>query len=293
MNNWKAHLLLLITAFIFGANFSIAKVAMDGGMVPPLAFILIRVAGGSLLFWLFHLAFIREGIDKKDWLRFVLCGMTGAAINQMLFFVGLERTSPINAALIQTTAPVVVLMIAVVSQAERLTGRKLLGIAIGAAGAIWLILAGKSGQLGSGNWTGDIMIVLNASIYGVYLIMARSLIQRYHPVTVVKWVFTAGILFVLPFSYRDFTGIDWAQFTPAIWGSVAYVLLGTTFLAYLFNAIALRTAPPSLVSAYIYLQPLTATCFALWMGKDQLSWLHAAAGALILSGVYLAGSRNT
>ncbi|MCB9037230.1 MAG: EamA family transporter [Lewinellaceae bacterium] len=282
----KAHIALFLVALIYGANYTIAKVVMDG-YLSPLPFILLRAGSGAGLFWLFHQALVRERVERADFGRLALCGLFGVALNQMLFFTGLNWTTPINASLIMTTTPVLVLLASSILIGERITGRKLLGIALGAAGAILLIAYGERFSFGRQGFWGDLLVFLNACAFGIYLVLVKKLMAKYHPVTVVKWVFAFGLIFVLPFGGPGFLEVEWAQFTPAIWLAVAYVLLCTTFLAYLFNAYALSVVNPSVVSIYIYLQPLLATLIALAFGRDQLTAVKLLAALLIFSGVYL------
>jgi len=288
---FKAHAALSAVALIYGANYTVAKVILNGEFIQPFALTLLRVTSGLFLFWLFHGAFVKEKIDRQDIPRFILCGLTGVAINQMLFVAGLKQTTHINAALIMTTTPILVLGASWFLLNEKITGKKLLGIALGIAGAAILIIYGKKFVFKKDGLTGDILIFLNATSYGIFLVIVKTLMRKYNPLTVIKWVFTFGFCFVLPFGAYELVNTPMITFTPRIWMAVAYVLICTTFLAYLFNAYALKLVSPSTVSIYIYLQPLIATAIALLFGKDDLTAVKVAAGALIFSGVFLVSKR--
>ena len=279
----RAHLALLGVALIYGANYSIAKIVLDDGYILPKGFILMRVFSGMILFWLFHQLFVREKVLRKDWWRLALCGVFGVAVNQLFFFMGLKLTTPINASLIMTTTPILVLIASSLLIGERFTLQKLAGILLGAVGAIILILNGQSLDLGSEGWLGDLMILVNASSYGIYLVLVKDLMKRYHPITVVKWVFTFGFIYVLPFGFGELQQVDWTSFTIPIWLAVVYVLLMTTFMAYLLNAFALSKVNPSVVSIYIYLQPLVAAIVALFLQQDIISGQKIMAASLILA----------
>ena len=290
---WKAHAALFLAALIYGANYSIAKVVLDDAYIQPKGFILLRVATGVVLFTLLHRGWVREKIDKADWWRLMVCGLFGVAINQMFFFMGLKRTLPIHAALLMTTTPILVLLISSLIIRERITLRKIFGIVLGASGAILLLTQGKQVGWSQTSLVGDLMILINATSYGLYLVLARKLMLRYHPITVVRWVFSFGFLFVLPFGTSELLSVDWATFSTWIWMAVLYVLLFTTFFAYLLNAYALSSVTPSVVSFYLYLQPLLAAAIALFMGKDQLDWIKGVSTLLIFSGVYLVSRLKT
>ncbi len=286
-----AHASLFLTALIYGANFTIAKEILDNDYVHPFALTLMRVLLGVVLFTLIHYFFIKEKIERQDLRLFVLCGFTGVAANQLLFITGLKYTSQINGALIMTTTPILVLVASWIILKEPVTIKKMLGIALGIAGAAILTVYGKKFAFKKEGILGDVMVFVNAISYGIFLVIVKSLMHKYHPLTVTKWVFIFGLPFVLPFGYHELTNTPMSIFTPRIWMAIAYVLICTTFLAYLLNAFALKLVNPSTVSIYIYLQPLIATAIALSFGKDELSAPKVAAGLLIFSGVFLVSKK--
>ena len=288
----KAHIALFSVALIYGANYTIAKDVLDNGYIKPIGFILMRVLTGLILFTLLHAIYVKEKVDRKDFIRLILCGLFGVAINQTFFFSGLKLTTPINASLIMTTTPILVLIASSIMIGEKITFRKILGILAGGTGAVLLILNGERINFAKSQILGDMMIFINATSYGIYLVIVKSLMKKYNPFTVVKWVFLFGTIFVLPFGFGELTEVKWETFDTHIWLAVAYVLLFTTFLAYLFNAYALKTVNPSVVSIYIYLQPLLATMIALIFAKDNLGGIKIISGVLIFIGVYLVSSFN-
>lgn len=259
--------------------------------IEPFGFILLRAATACVFFWTVHRFFVQENVARSDFGRLILCGLFGVAINQLMFFKGLNWTTPINAALIMTTTPVLVLVTSALLIGERITWRKVVGVSLGITGAILIILYGGTPIVEAENqFLGDIFIFINATSYGIYLVLVKSLMRKYHPMTVIKWVFTFGFFFVIPFGFNEFRVVEWSTFPVGIWLAVLYVLLGATFLAYLLNAAALKALNPSVVSIYIYLQPVLATIIALIFGKDALTLQKALPSVLIFIGVYLVSS---
>lgn len=289
--NLKAHLALLGANIIYGLNYSIAKDVMPEYIL-PFGFIFCRVIGALFLFWLAH-SFIYEKVEKKDLLLLAICGFFGVAANQLMFFYGLNITTPINAGIIMTSNPILVLIASAIILKNRITKTKIAGILLGISGALLLLLFKTDFSFGSETLLGDLFIFLNALSYGVYLVLAVPLMKKYSPMTVIKWVFTFGFIFVLPFGWNQFTEIDWSSFNSSIWLKFSFVIVGTTFLAYLFNIYGLKKLNPSVVSTYIYLQPLLAALFAIWAGKDELDWIKVTAAILIFSGVYLVSKTKT
>ncbi len=251
-NLYKAHFALLGANIIYGVNYIVAKGIMPN-KIGPSAFIFLRIFGAGILFW-FIKSFIKEKIEKKDFLRLMFCGLFGIAINQLLFFHGLNLTSPIDASIIMTSLPVLVMIYSFFILKERITAYKLAGIAIGAIGAIVLIVYGnKSG--GTSSLLGNLFIFINACSYGLYLVIVKPLMKKYNTITIISWVFLFGFVFMFPFGIQDLLVTDFSAFTTSTYLTITFVILGTTFFAYLFNIYALNHVAPSVAGSYAYLQP--------------------------------------
>ena len=264
-----------------------AKIVLDDNYLSPNSLTLLRVIAGIILFSFFHAFFIKEKIDRRDLPRFVLCAITGVVINQLMFNGGLKLTSHIHAALIATTIPVATLVAGYFILKEKITHKKLIGIALGIAGVVILTLYGKKFVYEKGGLLGDVMIFINACSFGTFFVLVKTLMHKYHPVTVTKWIFSIGFFFVLPFGFHELINTPMNGFTLHIWMAIGYVLICTTFLAYLLNTSALKLVDASIVSIYVYLQPVIATVIALLLGKDELTMVKLAAGLMIFSGVFL------
>lgn len=289
---WKAHLALVSVALIYGANYTIAKNVLDKDYLEPNGFILLRVISGFVLFHLIHRFAIKEKVERRDIRQLVLCGLFGIAINQLFFFKGLGETSPIHASLIMVVTPIIVLIISSIYLKEKISSNKITGIVIGMVGAILLIIKGGSSSDNMSTPLGDLYILINATSYAFYLVLVKNMMRKYHPFTVMKWVFSVGLLVVLPFGAGDLMHVAWSDIPREIWGAIAYVLLLTTFLAYLLNAYALSTVNPTTASAYIYLQPLIASSIAILWYNDHLSLTKALFGLMIFAGVYFISSKQ-
>ena len=286
-----AHLALFTANLIYGINYTVAKEVMPD-YIEPLGFILVRVTGAVILFWLCYALFYYEKVKKGDLLKLAICGLFGIAINQMLFFEGLNLTTPINAAVIMVTNPILVLLFGIFLATERFNTKKGIGVALGAIGAIVLITNGSQVSMNNEHFWGNIMVFINASSYAVYLVLVKPLMQKYKPITVISWVFLFGILFVIPFGWSDFQAIQWATMPYDILWRIAFVVIGTTFLAYLFNIYGLKTLNPSTVSTYIYLQPVLASIVAIIASSDSLDITKIGSSILIFLGVYLVSHKT-
>lgn len=291
-NNYKAHLALLGANVIYGINYIVAKGIMPN-KIGPTAFIFLRIFGASLLFW-FIKSFVKEKIERKDIPRIIVCGIIGIAINQLFYFHGLNLTSPIDASIIMTVVPVMVLIFSYFLLKEKITKNKLIGIIIGAIGAFLLVWYGNK-TAGKSSVLGNLLILSNAIFYSFYLVYVKPLMKKYKPITVISWVFLVGLLFMIPFGYNNVANTNFSAFTLNTYLVVTYVVVGTTFLTYLFNIYALSKVPPSVNGSYIYLQPVVSfvmvTIYAFALGHTEyaqdINLIKIVSCILVVVGVYL------
>jgi len=276
---------------IYGLNHTIAKGLMPS-VIEPYGFILLRVGGAAVIFWALSIFYPSEKIDKKDWLRIIACACFGMVINMLMFFKGLSLSTPINSSVVITISPVLLLILSAIFLKERITLRKSIGIGIGLTGALVLILFGIQVQPNAPNIPlGNLLFIINATSYSLYLIIVKPLVAKYSSITLMKLFFLFAVLINLPIGLSEFTAVDWLNLPfDAIW-KLAFVVVATTVLTYLFNIYALKQLSPSTIGAFIYLQPVLAVLFAVLLGADTLTPIRMLAAALIFLGVYLSSRK--
>ena len=279
-----AHLAILGANLIYAINYGFAKDVMNGGYVPPFTFILFRGIGATFLFWITSLFFYEE-ISKSDLLKFALCGLFGVTANQLMFFNGLELTSTIHASIIMVTSPIIVSVLSVIILKEKLRFSKVVGVLIGLVGAVTIIFQNKSG-VGNSGITGDLLIFLNATSFGLYLILVKPLMSKYSAITVAKWVFTFGLIGVIPFGIYEIDEVNWDMGSNIIM-KIGFVILFTTYLCYLFNIYGIKYVSPTVVSTYIYLQPVLTSIIAVLSGREEIEFVSVLCSLMIFGGVYL------
>lgn len=278
---------------IYGLNHTIAKGVMPAH-IEAFGFIMLRVLGAAILFWLLSPFAPKEKIDKKDYPRMLGCAVFGMCINMLFFFKGLSLSTPINSSVIVTLSPVMVLILASFILKEKITLIKGIGIALGLSGALALVLFSTDSVSNAPNIPlGNLMFIINAFSYGFYLVIVKPLTKKYHAITLMKWLFLMGVILNLPVTYSEFVAVDWLNLPfDAIW-RMAFVVAGTTFSTYLLNIYALKQLSASTISVFIYLQPLIAIIYAILVGADQLTTIKVAAGLLVFVGVYLVSFKKT
>lgn len=292
-----AHLALFVVNLMYGANYVIAKGVMPNYVLPN-GFILLRVVGATALFWVVYLI-KKQKVAKSDLLLLAVCGLFGVGVNQLLFFNGLMLTSPINSSIIMTTSPIIVFVLSIFILKEKPTQLKIIGILIGATGSILLsILSSHGGKISSP--LGDLFIFLNALSYSIYLVLVKPLMKKYSPITVITWVFTFGLIYVLlwPLSSTEALAVNWQALPRLMPWRIAFVVICVTFLPYLLMVTAMKEVSPSVASSYIYLQPLLAGffvfIFSVFTSEDysgDFSIWKVACACLIFFGVYLVSKK--
>lgn len=288
--NW-ALLAATFVSIIYGLTFTIAKDVMPK-YVMPFGFIAMRVGGAMVLFWIVALFVTTESIEKKDFPRIIAAAFFGVALNMLTFFKGLSYTSPIMGAVLMVTTPMIVLVLSSIIIKERMENRKMLGIILGLAGTLLLILYGADLKIAPKASFGNLLVFINAVSYGFYLIIVKKLMDKYNAFSFVKWIYTFGFIMVLPFGWNEFQEIEWSALSTEIFWKIGFVILFSTFFTYLLNLISMRELKPTTVAVFIYLQPLFATVFAVSLGKDDLSWIKLFSAVLIFIGVYLVTQRQ-
>jgi drug/metabolite transporter (DMT)-like permease len=267
-------------------------------MVGPYGLNLVRVGVSLILFWALWLMgksikadkVADAGFKKEHFWRFFLCGLTGVAINQMLFIKGLTMTSTIHASLLMLSTPLLITILAFWILKEKVTIAKALGLALGIGGAVLLIVS--KDKAGTASLTGDLFIILNAISYTIYFIIVKPLMQVYSPLHVVRWVFTFGFVMILPFCIGQFSAIDWTVFEWSHIASLSFIVVCGTFLAYSFNIFGIRHLGAGITGSYIYTQPVFAAIIAMLFLNEHFSFEKILAGVLIFSGVFLVSKKK-
>ena len=283
-----AHIALIFTNLFFAINLTAVKHLTNLELAKPFGINVVRVGVSVLLFWLLYLFKpVNIKIDKSDRMRLFLCAVVGIAINQLFFLKGLSLTYPIHAALLLLITPILIVFFAAWILKEKLGLLKVGGLALGISGAMVLVLAKNNSGNGDNVLLGDLFIIINAISYTLYFILVKPLMLKYNPIVILRWLFTIGLFFVLPFGWIEFTQIPWERYTVIDFTSMGLVVLTGTFLAYLFNLFGIKMLGASIAGFYIYTQPVFAALIAMLFLHEQLEGYKILSAILIFSGVYL------
>ncbi len=261
-------------------------------VLTPFQLVTVRIGVACILFWLLAAMIKPEKVERQDLIRIFVAAIFGTTINQLFVFVALSIASPIDISIIHVSNPIFVLVFAAILIREKITGKKVAGIALGAAGALILILYENQVDFESDSFRGLVYALINMLGYALYLVIIKPIMKKYHPYTAMKWVFLGGFVTTIPITFSEFINISFSHFTIHNWLSLIYVIIATTIFAYLFTIYALKHVDASVVSYYIYLQPFIVAGIALWIGQQQFTISKVIAALLIFTGVYLVSRKK-
>jgi drug/metabolite transporter (DMT)-like permease len=290
-NNQAApHLALIAVQILFATWPVVGKIALRA--LPAVTLVGFRVAGASLMLFILARASGRlRPIKRADWPLLIVSSALGLILNQWLFVTGLSLTTAINSTLISTTIPISTLLVGIVLGTDRASWRRVLGIAIAAAGVLLLIGRGHA-DFSRATRAGDLLIVANSLCYGAYIAVSKNLVKRYNALTVITWIFIVGSVATIPAGIFSFTAVPLRSISVGVWLAVAYVIVLPTAVAYFLNAWALARVPPSTVAVYIYLQPLFAFTLAPLILGESLGARAIISSLLIFAGVIVVTRRR-
>lgn len=260
--------------------------AQGGEEIFPEALAMIRMLGGALFFQAIVSARGAQGsaISRADHARLAGLSILGIALNQTLFLMGLRWTTPFSVSLLGATIPVFAAGLALLFGKETFSWRTIAGIAVALTGVVSLVGNGSLDR-------GALLVALNCLSYAAYVVLSRDVVLRVGALRTVAWLFTYGAILFAPLGVRPMLA-QLPALTPRGWAFTAYILAVPTIVAYLLNAWALGRSSATLVTIYIYLQPLLAALLAwvqLGHGISRRAWLAAV---LILAGLGIVASRQ-
>lgn len=272
---------------MWGLMAPIGKFILSGAVITPLLMTDFRMIGAACLFWIASLFIQPEHVNHKDMLSLFFAALFGIVFNQGTYIFGLGMTSPINASIVTTSLPILTMVIAAIYLREPITGKKLLGVFMGAVGALLLILSGQPMSGGqSGSIGGDLLCLFAQFCFSLYLVFFKGLIGKYSPITLMKWMFTYASICLIPFSYTEIVQLDWSLLDYKVIAGLVMVVFCATFISYLLIPIGQKNLRPTVTSMYNYLQPIVASILAVAWGMDSFNALKIVAVILVFSGVF-------
>lgn len=284
----RGHVAVLSANVIFGLNVPVTK-ALLGNWMTPLGYMATRTLSALVLFWVIQCFTPKEKVSRKDLLIIAVGGIMGFIISQYLTAISLQYTSPVYFSLIVALSPMVVMLLAAFFLKEPVTRHKIMGVVLGIAGALLLIMRIDRGASGTNDMWGITLALISITAYSIYLIIMRSVARKYSAVTQMKWMFLFTALILVPlgageFSQQTLFSPDWR------WDGVlelGFVLIFATACGYFLMPFGMKYLRATTVSIYMNLQPIVASIAAIFIGQDTFSWDKPIAALLVILGAYI------
>ncbi len=281
----------MITANIaWGLMAPLSKMAMSDPAISSWILVSFRVIGAAIAFWIASLFVKNEKVPRRDLFLLAIGSLLGIIMNQGVFILGISYTSPINASIVTTNLPIVVMILAAIYLKEPITWLKFGGIVVGGLGAFLLILSGHPAQgsaAGDNNLLGIGLCFFSQFCYATYFVLFKKTISKYHPVTLMKWMFLFASLIYLPLNFKQLVTTDFSAVPVNIFYDIAFIVFGGTFFGYLMIPIGQKNLRPTVATMYNNVQPIVASIATVFWGMDTFGWNKVGSVLLVFTGVYM------
>jgi drug/metabolite transporter (DMT)-like permease len=277
---------LLLVQVFFGLHYIAAKIVL--AYIPPGAWATMRILAAAAI-----LMAVTAGMGKKwptsmaDHGRIALYALFGVTINQVCFVEGLARTLASHSTVLNTAIPVATLLIAILLRRERPTSRKIAGILLSMAGAVYL-LAHSGLSLRGDALTGDLLTLTNGLSYAFFLVISKPILSKYSSQVVTALLLAYGAVGITIFGGRELLSADLRGVPMEAWLWAVFAILFATVGAYMLNSWALKRVDSSQVALFIYVQPVIAAGLAVVRLGEKITGHLLVAAALIFAGVFVA-----
>ncbi|MCU1275970.1 MAG: protein of unknown function transrane, partial [Bryobacterales bacterium] len=257
---------------------SVLRIELAGIFLAPVYWFKNRTGGRTL----------RAGSDLTLLIVLAIC----CVANQLLFVIGLSRTTVAHSSLIIATGPIFVLLIAAFMKLEKITLRKIVGMLI-ALGGVAVLVQQSFAQPGSGDpsvqptLAGDAITALASTVFSVFAVLGKKATERYSSLAVNGFAYVAGGAMLVPVLLWQASAFPFARVSPAAWSSLVYMALFPSVICYMIYYYALSRISASRVTAFIYLEPVIATLMAVAFLGERVTAPLVAGGTVIFAGVYL------
>jgi drug/metabolite transporter (DMT)-like permease len=275
----RGHLAMLVFSALVAGSFSLGSMA--AGHIAPTALNAVRFAVAAVIVGVAALATtgLPRGAFRAPW-RYLVLGGTFATYF-VLMFEGLKTAAPVSAAAVFTLTPVMTAVAGYALLRQVATPRIVLGLVVGAAGALWVIFrADWQALMAFRIGPGEAIYAWGCAAHAIYTPLVRKL-NRGEPAIVFTFgTLVAACVAVTAWGWRDILATDWAALPPVVWVTIAYVAVFASALTFVLLQFASLRLPSSKVMAYTYLTPT-------WVIVLELALGHAVPPVWVLGGVVL------
>lgn len=277
-----AWLVAFAVVLSWGLNFVFAKHALNQFDIGSFNF--VRFGGMVILGWaVIAITGGRTPIVAEDRRRLVLVAAVGFCGYVFGFSVGLSYTSAFSASLLLALVPLWVAVFTAAHARELPSRTSLLALGLAAGGTALFVGSRTSVSLG---W-GDVISLVVAALYAMYLLLNRRLVDRYPPFTLTTYAASIAAVLVLVLTAPSLSRQDWASVTPGGWLAMAWVIIGPVFVAWSLWNWVLRRLSPAQVAPLLFTVPVTSGLTAWLFLDEQIALGQIIGTAAVIGGLIL------
>jgi drug/metabolite transporter (DMT)-like permease len=252
-----------------------------------MAMVCLSLIVAAALSWVPRIWERGERIESSDWGIIILSALLMGVARKTLMMFGMSRTSPIDGSIIATVVPLIVLVVSVAAGIDSFTRRRVLGLFLGMAGAVAVVLSGGTMHHIESELLGNVMILTSGVVTALYMVFFKRLVAKYRITTLLRVIYTLSALVVLPFGWSSVAEVHFVGFDTHIWLAALFVLIVPTYLPNLLLNYSLRYVQPTISSTYSYIQPILAVALSVAMGLDRLQADTILFAVILFVGVWL------
>lgn len=230
-------------------------------------------------------------IERRDWPRIFLMGVTIVPFNQTLFLIGQSLTGASHGAFLFATTPVWIFLLALVILKEPFQWRRAGGFALAMAGVITIMLSGGL-QVSTEYLLGDLIILVAVIAWAVYTVLGKPLVRKYGAIRLTAYAISIGSLLYFPFGLHVAWHYDYSRATLAAWGSVVYMSLVMSIFVYVLWYVILKYMQASRLAVWHNIQPVIASTVAFVWLHEPITLPFIVGGTLVMVGVIVSEVRG-
>lgn len=283
---FKAHIALLGCNIVWACDYPFYNLLL-GRYIEPLAMVTASLVVAALLSWIPRLWEKPQAIERSDWGIIFIAALLMGVVRKVMMMFGLSRTSPIDGAIIATIVPLLVLLVSVIVRIDRLTARKTVGLIIGMAAAVAVIVTSNTPTHDKSGLWGNVMMICSATVTALYMVFFKRLVAKYRITTLLRAMYTISAIVMFPIGIESVVKSDFAGMNTHLWAAAAFVLIVPTYLPNLLLNYSLRFVEPTVSSIYTYIQPVLAVSLSVAMGLDVLHLDTALFAVVLFAGVWM------
>ncbi|GAB6052227.1 DMT family transporter [Magnetospira thiophila] len=288
----RPYLLLTLAVSFWSINFVVGRAIH--AEIPPVGLAWWRWAGALLLVTPLAWRHLSEDWPalRQGWKVTTLCALTGITLFNTLIYAALHHTVAINAALLQSAMPTLIVVLAFVSRGDSFRPVQLLGLFVSTFGVLTVITRGDVASLLNLSFNrGDLLVVGAVISYAVYSVAVKQR-PAVHPMSFLWAIFAVGLVILTPvYVWEHLSGQVMPLDQPLAWATVGYVALFPSLLSYLFFNRGVELVGPGRAGLFIHFLPVFTSLLAVAVLGEAFLWYHGVGLALILGGIALANRK--